>query len=1844
MADRYWVGGTGNWSDTNKWSATSGGTGGASVPTSADNVIFDSASNATAYTVTIDPATANCLNMTVSGPAAGIVTIAGSNTLNIYGNLSLPGGAAAITWSATSSIYFYGNIVTVNTNGVTLSTNFLYIYATTSFTLQSAFTISGGILCFLSTGATFSTSASSFAITCGHIQINGAATYNFNSSTVTMNGPNGFGWNVTSTQPTINATNSTFVFSGTGVTASNSTNAQFNGAGKTYGNINISYTGTADETEFKIDGNNTFNGTFTVAGPANPGNKNILFWQSQTFNGAISTTGTAGNRRVVFVGGKRRNLPATLTINSTPTLVDVDFQDIIVKGTAAPLSGTRIGDRRGCQGITFSTPKTVYWNLAAGGNWTSTAWATTVGGAVSTDNHPLAQDQAVFVNTGLNAGTTITFDAGGRYIGSIDLSQRTLSCTISLFNGPIYVHGNISLGTSSASWPANAEVHMVGRRPQTYTTGNVSTSYWGVIHELNSPNGSVEMLSAIRTWGWRMRNGTFDTKGFALTVGWFYNFYNTPAKVKLNNSTVTVLSTSGNIWLFADPFSQSGDTVYDGFDFDAGTSTINFPTLTAAATMLLGRKTYYQIITSADAFDLTVAGGANITNRLEFKGPTTTGIKRVILNDITIDASNGGSIVCSGTTATRVLSIENATTGKQSKIIAPTLTVSAGTHFKDIDFGSTYPKNFSTTADIGDCGGNLNFTGSAPRTLFWNLTGTQNWSATAWSLLPGSTPVAGTFPLPQDTAFIDNNGAATTINFDAAWNLPTINLSERNNAVTFGITATTSPEICGDLILSSAVTWSASAVGITLQGRGSRVISCGGATINTNVNIDAPSSTYTLTSALTMGAAYTLTLLRGTFNADTFNVTAGKFASGTTTALDTLYYRQLYMGSGTWTLSGTGTIWDTTNNVYLWADKGTSNIVVSDNSTSQKSWSSSGATHFNKITLAGTGICTYDFLNVNYFSEIASTKTVAFTITLSAAASQSFGKWSVSGSAGNLVTLTTRTAGSQGILAIQQTTSGIDYLSVSWINHRLLVDLSDQQAFGDFYAGVNSTNGGNNTNVFFTATPTSRTLYWIGGTGTWDTSTTTNWSLSSGGSGGQAPPTYLDDVIFNSASNGTSYTVTMSGIVKCRNLTMNGPASGTLTWASTGATSDLRITGNMTIGSTGISRTHTSRVRFCGIGSRTVDTGSISYGGAQVSFEAYNLASASDAAWTLTSALNNAAGVGVFGGTLNTNGFAVTVSSLDSRRFSVATGDSPREINLGSSTVTLNRASGVGDVISFMYPTSSTSLTGFGLLGRDDLAYYPMKYLTLNAGTSTINITGGGSPLLLGNYTYYNFAFAKNDGVSSTYDIYGSPTFNNLTLDSANASNIRRYYFLQNSTITVNGTFTAFSRSDDATLRIFITTGTIPRRNNVRINAAAVSLRDADFRDVIAGGAATWSGTRISDCSGNQNITFPAPKTVYWNGGTANWVFGWAASPGGAVGNNNLPLGQDTAIINNTSSAGTISVTAAYICGTVDMSGRTNAATLDHTASANYVVGDWIQGTGFTYNFALASPIWFSGDKKQTIITNGAAMNSANVVIAQSSANGFSNGVILQGALTCGGINHYYGIFDANSYNITAQSYFGDWLRSSQSTVFDAQYHKVIAGNSTWTLSFGGGSNTYLTFTSNSYANGSSTARSFYNDFSNCHIIISNTTNNSTVSLFTFGAKVGKVTWSGGSGTGQTLDFRYINKFGEFVYNKSVSGTLLLNLNRVEVDKITLNGSSGQLVNIVAGGTADTFAYGSITKNGIAVSNASYIAVSNGAMLHGDTSKIWYGGTSSVANGGGSGLIASNYTPVKQGTMATFFQ
>jgi len=118
MATYYWVGGAGTWdaSTTTNWASSSGGSGGAGFPTSADNVVFDASSGST-YTVTIVTG-AVCNDLTATGTVGATLSLGVSQQLDVYGSLSFP--ATGLTWSggSGSSVFF-----TATTTGKTVTTN-----------------------------------------------------------------------------------------------------------------------------------------------------------------------------------------------------------------------------------------------------------------------------------------------------------------------------------------------------------------------------------------------------------------------------------------------------------------------------------------------------------------------------------------------------------------------------------------------------------------------------------------------------------------------------------------------------------------------------------------------------------------------------------------------------------------------------------------------------------------------------------------------------------------------------------------------------------------------------------------------------------------------------------------------------------------------------------------------------------------------------------------------------------------------------------------------------------------------------------------------------------------------------------------------------------------------------------------------------------------------------------------------------------------------------------------------------------------------------------------------------------------------------------------------------------------------------------------------------------------------------------------------------------------------------------------------------------------------------------------------------------------------------------------
>ena len=242
-------------------------------------------------------------------------------------------------------------------------------------------------------------------------------------------------------------------------------------------------------------------------------------------------------------------------------------------------------------------------------------------------------------------------------------------------------------------------------------------------------------------------------------------------------------------------------------------------------------------------------------------------------------------------------------------------------------------------------------------------------------------------------------------------------------------------------------------------------------------------------------------------------------------------------------------------------------------------------------------------------------------------------------------------------------------------------------------------------------------IYWVGGTGTWNTSSTTNWASSSGGTGGTGTvPTAADNVFFDSGS-GTPGTVTMTGVLTCLSFT-----TSVTDWTFAAGTSPaLTVSGSLSF-IAGTTWNVTQGITF----NSTAVGNSITTNGADLKGITLN---GVGGYWTLGSALTCAgtpgsglqSGITLTAGTLDTSAgnYALTLS-----RF-LSTGTGVRGLVLNASVVTINVPAQSGSYSGVFWNT--TVITNFAFA----------------AGTSSITV----------NPTNANGATVFNDGGLAFYDL-----------------------------------------------------------------------------------------------------------------------------------------------------------------------------------------------------------------------------------------------------------------------------------------------------------------------------------------------------------------------------------------------------------------------------------------------------------------------------------------------------------
>lgn len=348
MPARYWVGGSGSWGETAHWAATSGGIGGASVPTSSDDVYIDNNSGSDTVYIGVGSTTRVARGLYLSRTTLTYISESSTSsvrggTLNTYGNIAYASSAAEFrvelqTWGVYGTITLDLNSADVQVpriyamsirGNATIVSDFAvsnaYVYGTLN--MGGAYSIYG--LRLSQGGGVFNTNNYDISFgTNGIFTLVAGTTINLGTSTVTFGsfGPRsyGFGDGISSFWAgTLNAQNAHLILY-TGVqTTALSDPARYNFGGRSIGAITVKRTSSYYRS-ITLDGSNTI-GTMTIE----PGVTAYFGAGSTQSLGGFIASGTSSNQIAV----RSSTSGSHFTLSKTSGTVDAYYLD--VKDSAA---------------------------------------------------------------------------------------------------------------------------------------------------------------------------------------------------------------------------------------------------------------------------------------------------------------------------------------------------------------------------------------------------------------------------------------------------------------------------------------------------------------------------------------------------------------------------------------------------------------------------------------------------------------------------------------------------------------------------------------------------------------------------------------------------------------------------------------------------------------------------------------------------------------------------------------------------------------------------------------------------------------------------------------------------------------------------------------------------------------------------------------------------------------------------------------------------------------------------------------------------------------------------------------------------------------------------------------------------------------------------------------------------------------------------------------------------------------------------------------------------------------------------------------------------------------------
>jgi hypothetical protein len=484
-----------------------------------------------------------------------------------------------------------------------------------------------------------------------------------------------------------------------------------------------------------------------------------------------------------------------------------------------------------------------------------------------------------------------------------------------------------------------------------------------------------------------------------------------------------------------------------GATFNEGTSLITY---TGTSFSYTAGETFYGVeLTSTSAITIATATFDNLSRTCAGYGTLS------LSGNITVNTS---LTLAGGNVSSQRLLVQSNTAGTARTVTYNGASAAAFTNVDFIDI-TRAGTGTATITSVGDGGGNSNISFAAPVTRYWvdPGSGTPNITDNNWAATSGGATSSTNQPLLQDTCRFDANsfaaGSRSVTQNIANYRMGSIDWTGVTNAPTWTISSAILD--FGSLAINTGLTLGSSS-SLTLLNRGANnTIASGGQAWGRQFSQQALTGSYALSDAFSSTSSYTVS--SGNFVDNGYTITVSSFnITGSNTRSGTF--------SGTRILTGTGTVWNAGAITGLtFSDTGI--IKLTNNSASTKTFAGGGLTYRNFYNnTAGSGVV--NFTGSNTFQGF---------IMIDGGRTQNF-------------TAATTTTFAQLLRGAGDPTSVITIGSITAANHNLVktggvvnlnfMSISRSQASpssGIFYAGANSTDGGNNSGWIFSAPPTSGT-------------------------------------------------------------------------------------------------------------------------------------------------------------------------------------------------------------------------------------------------------------------------------------------------------------------------------------------------------------------------------------------------------------------------------------------------------------------------------------------------------------------------------------------------------------------------------------------------------------------------------------------------------------------------------------------------------------------------------------------------------------------------------------------------